>query len=188
MVSDRGFIIVAVALLMTLGACDRESRDYRRAPTPDNQRLAVSPTDLKAGGGLQAPARDPRAAMYEGNADHLAQGQKYYEWCNCYGCHAAGGGDIGPALMDDEWRYGGSIEQIRASIADGRPNGMPSFAGKIPDQQLWELAAYVRSMSGTADKLAAATRTDHMSAVPPPNQRGPTPERSDAAARLGTAR
>jgi mono/diheme cytochrome c family protein len=106
--------------------------------------------------------RCQRAAMYEGNAYQISEGQRYYEWFNCSGCHAHGGGDIGPALMDDEWRYGGAITQIRASIADGRPNGMPAFGDKIPDEQLWQIAAYVRSMSGNADKLAASSRDDHM--------------------------
>ena len=59
---------------------------------------------------------------------------------------------IGPALMDADWRYGGSIEQIHASIAQGRPNGMPSFRDKIPDDQIWEIAAYVRTLSGNAPK------------------------------------
>ncbi len=31
----------------------------------------------------------------------------------------------GPPLMDDEWRYGGRIDQTAATIAEGRPNGMP---------------------------------------------------------------
>jgi cytochrome c oxidase cbb3-type subunit 3 len=49
--------------------------------------------------------------------------------------------------MDDQWTYGGRIDQIHASIVQGRPNGMPSWRGKIPDTQIWEIAAYVRSLS-----------------------------------------
>ena len=67
--------------------------------------------------------------------------------------------------MDDEWIYGGRLEQIHQTMVEGRPNGMPAWGGKIPDQQLWQLAAYVRSMS-LPQTLAA--------------QNGPTPSQSPA--------
>jgi cytochrome c oxidase cbb3-type subunit 3 len=89
-----------------------------------------------------------------------------YKAFNCNGCHAAGGGGIGPALMDAEWRYGGSIEQIHATIAQGRPNGMPSFRGKVPDDQIWQVAAYVRTLSGNAPKYVAGGSSQGMAAIP----------------------
>jgi len=46
---------------------------------------------------------------------------------------------------------------------------MPSFRGRIPDNQVWELVAYVRSLSGQANPNAAPGREDHMTAQPPPN-------------------
>ncbi|MBO9560268.1 MAG: cytochrome c [Caulobacter sp.] len=166
------------AALLCLTACQRETRALtgeapRRSETPSGQQMA--------GGGLAPPPVDPAGAAFEGVAFEISEGQRYYDWYNCYGCHAAGGGDIGPALMDDEWRYGSSIAQIRASIADGRPNGMPAFRDKIPDRQLWQIAAYVRSMSGRADKLAASSRTDDMRTTPPTNQARPGPEQSDTS-------
>jgi cytochrome c oxidase cbb3-type subunit 3 len=105
--------------------------------------------------------------MYEGNAYHIAQGGRLFRWYNCTGCHAAGGGAIGPALMDDTWRYGGRIDQIYSTIMQGRPNGMPSFRDKIPPQQVWQLAAYVRALSGNVPKDAAPSRRDAMAATPP---------------------
>src|SRR5919199_1094602 len=91
---------------------------------------------------------DARAKLYDNNAPAIAEGQFLYNQMNCVGCHAHGGGAIGPALMDDKWIYGSQPEQIFATIVEGRPNGMPSFRGRIPDHQVWEIAAYVRSMSG----------------------------------------
>jgi cytochrome c oxidase cbb3-type subunit 3 len=167
------------AALLCLAACQRETRALTGQATPPPQ--AAAPTDLRAGGGLAPPPFDQVGAAYEGNAFEISEGQRYYDWFNCYGCHGQGGGDIGPALMDDEWRYGGSITQIRASIAEGRPNGMPSFRDKIADQQLWQIAAYVRSMSGRADKLAASSRQDAMRTTPPNNQARPGPEQSDTS-------
>ncbi len=92
----------------------------------------------------------------------MSQGKQLFEWFNCSGCHAQGGGSIGPALMDDKWIYGGAAENIYATIVEGRPNGMPSFRGRIPPQQVWQLVAYVRSMSGQVSKDAAPSRSDHL--------------------------
>jgi cytochrome c oxidase cbb3-type subunit 3 len=86
---------------------------------------------------------------------------------NCVGCHFHGGGGMGPALMDDEWRYGGRIDQIAASIAEGRPNGMPAWRGKLTADQIWKLAAYVRSMSGQPSKDAVGSRAEGMSTTTP---------------------
>src|SRR5436190_1281526 len=75
----------------------------------------------------------------------------------------------GPALMDDTWIYGSNPEQVFASIVEGRPNGMPSFGSKIPDYQVWQIVAYVRSLSGLASKQASSGRSDEMKTAPPPN-------------------
>ena len=42
----------------------------------------------------------------------------------------------------------------------GRPNGMPSFRGRIPEDQIWQLVAYVRSLSGLRAASDAAPRGD----------------------------
>ena len=52
------------------------------------------------------------------------------------------------------------------TIAEGRPNGMPSFGGVLREQQLWQLTAYVRSLSGLVPKDAASGRSDHMQVTP----------------------
>jgi cytochrome c oxidase cbb3-type subunit 3 len=164
-----------VAATLALTACEREKRDYYGPPPPSTPQVGVSPTSLQAGGSPAPAPIGPETAKYENNAFHLSEGQRYYEWYNCYGCHAAGGGDIGPALMDDAWRYGGELSQIHASIAEGRPNGMPAFRDRIPDEQIWEIAAYVRSMSGNADKLAASSRADEIQTSEPKTQVNRTP-------------
>jgi len=88
---------------------------------------------------------------------------------NCVGCHSHGGGGMGPTLMDSQWRYGGSIPQIAATIVEGRPNGMPSFRGKLTDDQVWKLAAYVSSLSGQPKKDVVSSRADEMSTSTPPD-------------------
>lgn len=174
-----GLLVGSAAALATLCACDREDRPIK-GPSVETGPKAVTVSDLYPGAPAATPS-DPRAQEYEGNAFHISAGQTYYKWFNCAGCHFNGGGGIGPALMDDKWRYGGSIEQIYATIVQGRPNGMPAFRDKIPEQQVWQIAAYVRSMSGQADKLAAPTRADEMRSAPPYNNADRKPQTGDPA-------
>ena len=68
--------------------------------------------------------------------------------------------------MDDEWIYGSDPEQVFATIAEGRPNGMPTFKYRLSNQQIWQLTAYVRSLSGLLPKGARSGRTDHMQVKP----------------------
>jgi cytochrome c oxidase cbb3-type subunit 3 len=68
--------------------------------------------------------------------------------------------------MDDQWLYGSEIENVYATIVQGRPNGMPSFRNRIPEQQIWQIAAYVRSMSGLTPKAASPSRSDEMQNKP----------------------
>jgi cytochrome c oxidase cbb3-type subunit III len=159
--------LVAIGLLLLAGGCDRERREFESRASDARPARPVVLSNLSPGPlPPPSPARE-LAAQYEGNAYHVGEGQRLFKWFNCNGCHGNGGGSIGPALMDGQWRYGGSLEQIRASIEQGRPNGMPSFAGKIPSQQMWQLAAYVRSLSGNVRKDVPSSRREGMSGPPP---------------------
>jgi cytochrome c oxidase cbb3-type subunit 3 len=160
-------LILTFTALAVLAGCNRENRNLDAGVT-ETDPPAVRVSELQPGPAT-VPQPDPRGAEYEGNATHIANGQRYYKWFNCTGCHFNGGGGIGPPLMDEKWRYGGTIEQVYTTIMQGRPNGMPAFRDKIPEQQVWEIAAYVRSLSGNADKLAAPSRPDAMRSIPPIN-------------------
>ncbi len=155
--------------LALLAGCDRDARDARGKPLGETVPALASSPDTIFPGSKPAPL-DPRAAAYERNAFAIAQGQFLFTRMNCVGCHAHGGGGMGPALMDDQWRYGGRIDQIAATIAEGRPNGMPSWRGKLTNQQIWQLAAYVRTLSGQAPKDAVSARADELSNTPPQTQ------------------
>jgi len=160
-------ILAAAALALTLTACDREERHSRAKPLGETVPAGLSPGMLYAGSQPGTAAVDPRAALYKNNAPALAEGQRLFSWMNCVGCHAHGGGGMGPPLMDSQWRYGGSIPQIAATIIEGRPNGMPSFRGKLTDDQVWKLAAYVSSLSGQPKKDVVSSRADEMSTSTP---------------------
>jgi cytochrome c oxidase cbb3-type subunit 3 len=131
----------------------------------------VPVTTLFPGGG-KAPPPDTHGTEVDGNARAIAEGARLFDWYNCSGCHFHGAGGIGPALMDDVWIYGGSIDQIFASIYQGRPNGMPSWARKIPDAEIWKIAAYVRSLSAPS---AANGQGQPMPTPPPAPAAAPPP-------------
>jgi cytochrome c oxidase cbb3-type subunit 3 len=163
--NSLALVAPAFVVLLALAGCKRETREYATAPV-ENPPPHPTLSTLQPGNPLsQAPSALGR--HYENNAYHITQGGRMFRWMNCNGCHANGGGGIGPALMDAQWRYGGSIDQIHASILEGRPNGMPSWRGKLTDQQAWQLAAYVRALSGNVRKDAAPSRREGMAATPP---------------------
>jgi cytochrome c oxidase cbb3-type subunit 3 len=161
-------LILVIGVLCVLSSCRREKREF--TPSPPVASLTTIPESDLFPGGSPAPALSIKNPL-EGRAYDLSEGKRLYQWYNCNGCHAAGGGAIGPPLMDDKWIYGGQPEQVFASIVEGRPNGMPTWRGKIPDSEVWQLAAYVRSMTGLASKDAAPGRDDHMQAGKPENSR-----------------
>ena len=160
--------VIALVLLTTIAGCERERRDFS-LPNGDHLTQATRLTPLQPGS-TQMPATE---SPFQDNAYALSEGKRLFAAYNCNGCHANGGGGIGPALMDHRWIYGSRPEQIFATIVQGRPNGMPSFGGKVPDQQVWQLVAYVQSMSGNVPKDAAPQRNDDMSTVKPEMRREP---------------
>ena len=159
-------LLLLLPAAVALVACEREQRSFS-TPIPNAQRaasterLSGNQPGLAQTGGVKSAAGP--GSPYESNAYGVAQGKHLYRWYNCSGCHANGGGGFGPALMDADWRYGSEPAQIYQSIVQGRPNGMPSFGGHIPEDQVWQIVAYVRSMSGQLRKDVAPSRGDSMS-------------------------
>lgn len=166
--SFRSRKFFSFALLISLCACKREHRIFDPG-TAASQPADATPLSEVGAGSSPPPGNAPNAIAESAYA--VGEGKRLYQAYNCVGCHANGGGAIGPALMDSEWIYGSSLEQIHSTIVQGRPNGMPSFAGKIPDYQVWEIAAYVRSMSGQLPSDVAPSRSDHMPMVVPEQSR-----------------
>jgi cytochrome c oxidase cbb3-type subunit III len=81
---------------------------------------------------------------------------------NCSGCHGLGGGGAKggyPNLNDDDWIWGGSLENIQTTILNGirwtanndtRIAQMPAFGGKdgvLKPAEINAVANYVRSLS-----------------------------------------
>lgn len=155
--------VLALVALLVATACDREDRRFREVPVSESPSGVVRQSPLQPG---PAVMTSRAANPYDENAYAITQGQRLFGWYNCAGCHANGGGGMGPPLMDDEWIYGSEPGQIYHTIMEGRPNGMPAFAGRIPGSQVWQIVAYVRTMSGLTPASARSSRTDHMMTLP----------------------
>ena len=44
---------------------------------------------------------------------------------------------------------------------------MPSFGGRIPEQQVWQLVAYIESLTAAQPRDAAPSRADDIQAAKP---------------------
>ncbi len=91
---------------------------------------------------------------------------------NCAGCHGSGAqGNPGfPNLNDDNWLWGGSIDEIDQTIEHGVRNGseqargggstagMPERASVLKPDQIDDAAEYVLSLSNRPHDAAAAER------------------------------
>ncbi len=163
------FGIVVIAATAGLAACKDQQRELRTDPPQRERRASVRTSVLQPGEML--PALSVKS-FAEGNAYQISEGQRLFGWYNCAGCHGPnGGGGMGPPLTDSVWIYGADPANLYETITHGRPNGMPSFAGHIPDEQVWQLVAYVRSLGQLEPGASISQRRDYPSKVP----EAPTP-------------
>ncbi len=174
-------------------ACEREARRFQQSGAIIAPSAVPPDAPLRAGAApaatrLQVEQVRALAArhgeQYQHNAWAMSNGKRLFTWFNCTGCHGQGGGGSGPPLMDRDWIYGHDVASIAQSIVEGRPNGMPAFGGKLSNDQVLALAAYVRSLAGLVPMDAAPGRGDTMNvkdpelmmpAQPPRRERGGHP-------------
>lgn len=138
-------IAISFACLLAWG-CGREHTDNAAVGAPPAIPTAVGPIP---GGGAPWTGR---TSPFSGDRVALAEGRKLFNWYNCSGCHGGhAGGGMGPSLRDPDWIYGNRDDQIFDSIAQGRAHGMPTWGTKIPEQQIWKLVSYIKSMRTDAE-------------------------------------
>ncbi len=137
------FLILLLALAaLAFAGCQNRSATEGDAPP-------VSPTAVPVG---PIPGTDQPNALgptdpYINDTVALQEGRRLFVWYNCYGCHGGhGGGGMGPSLRNQIWRYGSTDAQIFNSIAQGRGKGMPAWGTRIPQDQIWKIVAYIKSL------------------------------------------
>ncbi|MBK9082611.1 MAG: cytochrome-c oxidase, cbb3-type subunit III [Rhizobiales bacterium] len=135
-------------------AVSADVAELQKMRSADNAKLAAMP--------LADVAKDPKMLAFAQAQGKAAFGD------NCAPCHGAGGGGAKgyPNLNDDDWLWGGKIDQILETIAVGirsthaqtRAGAMTAF-GAAPSpilnkDQIGQVADYVLSLSGKADPKA----------------------------------
>ena len=94
-----------------------------------------------AGGGHAQPAAQPQVQANRGEVVFAREG--------CSGCHtlaaAGSNGTVGPNLDDAK----PPATLVVTRVTDGA-GAMPSFKGKLTEQQIQDVAAYVSSAAGTS--------------------------------------
>lgn len=158
--------------LFELAQADDAEQGGEPAPrTPGASALGEAPTAMPPGPDLQGEAAVPGELVHVpivdlfvggtskedrprirkplgDNEAAVQRGMTYYNRFNCVGCHAPNGsGGMGPSLSNATFIYGGEPENIYLSILQGRPAGMPAWGMLLPDSIIWDLVAYIRSIS-----------------------------------------
>jgi cytochrome c oxidase cbb3-type subunit III len=106
---------------------------------------------------------DPELMNYSVNAGAAV----FQTWCaQCHGSGAAGVQASGyPNLLDDDWLWGGTIEDIHLTIThgirneqdpDARYSEMPVFGEILEEGEIAQVVQYVRKLSGQDHDAALA--------------------------------
>ena len=160
MIAYPAWPLITGATPGVLGASTRadvaaEITRYEEANAPVEAKLVA--TDLNA------IASDPELVNYTMNAG----GAVFRTWCaQCHGSGAAG--NVGyPNLLDNDWLWGGTIEDIHTTIshgirnttdADARYSEMPKFGADelLEPAQIDQVVQYVLQISGQDHDAALA--------------------------------
>ncbi|HVW72994.1 MAG TPA: c-type cytochrome [Rhizomicrobium sp.] len=100
-----------------------------------------------------APAANAQTNPYANNAAAIEEGRGLFN-ATCTGCHGPNGaaGEFGPGLAIPGRTY---ARRSDAQIFDAIQHGiagtpMPAHQGKLTDDQIWKITAYVQGLRGTA--------------------------------------
>ena len=88
---------------------------------------------------------------------------------NCSQCHGSGAAGVVaagyPNLLDDDWLWGGTVEDIALTVRhgirneddpDARWSEMPAFDGVLSDEEIGAVSAHVRGLAGLDHDAALA--------------------------------
>jgi cytochrome c oxidase cbb3-type subunit 3 len=102
---------------------------------------------------VAASTANAQTDPYTSNAAAIDEGRSLFN-SNCTGCHGPNGaaGEFGPGLAIPGRTYARRTDaQIFDAIQHGIPGTpMPAHQGKLTDDQIWKITAYVKGLRGTA--------------------------------------
>jgi aldose sugar dehydrogenase len=107
------------------------------------------------GGQPGGQAGAPPSAQTARNLAASPSAKTYATYCaGCHGSTLSGG--RAPTLLDDEWRFGSTDEQLRQSISEGRPGTeMQPFKSVLNETEIADMIGYVRALAVRARTSAA---------------------------------
>src|SRR5213596_2235510 len=112
---------------------------------------ASAGVSAQRGGRGGAPAGPANPAI--GNQQAIQEGEAIYNQ-TCTACHGKDGsaGEMAPAVAAPSRRYNRvTDEQVFDAVKAGIPQTqMPPFGGKLSDDQIWKIVAYIHGLRGTA--------------------------------------
>lgn len=137
---SRIFPILSVSSVLLVAGC--ASSGVGSQPAASAAEPAAPPAPAAASA---ASPSSPAAAFYEDEAAQTRASQLFRAVCTGY-CHTTeGAGREAPDLFDCESDHGGSDQEIFDVITAGLPDTqMQAFGGKLPDEDLWRIVAYLR--------------------------------------------
>lgn len=145
----------------TKGTFGWQSRDALVSDIAGLKAVRGPMMDKLASASVQEIAGDPKLLDFARAVGRAAFGD------NCAACHGSGGaGSKGfPNLNDDDWLWGGKLDEIgqtirhgiRASDPDTRQSAMPAFGreGTLKPSEISAVADYVRTLSKLAPESQA---------------------------------
>jgi len=148
---SQRYVTVAIAALTVATIATLSQGAAQQTPSPPGPKaLLQAPVSTLFPGGVTYP---PPIANPDGSEPAaILRGMQAFVSMNCVGCHAPnGGGGMGPALSERQFIYGREPANIYLSIEQGRPNGMPAWGELLPANTIWDLVAYITSISSAPE-------------------------------------
>ena len=143
----------------TTGMLGWSSRANVAVELSEAKQAQAGMVDRIAKSSLQEIMADPQLSQFA-----IAGGASAFK-VNCAQCHGSGaaGAPGFPNLNDDDWVWGGTVDDIFQTIAHGirhvgddetRVSEMPAFADMLQPEEIKQVAAYVVSLTGTPSDAA----------------------------------
>jgi len=105
--------------------------------------LGLTASPLRA----ESPGQNP----FNGNPQAIKEGKTSFEMICAGYCHVTESSTRPgqcPSLFDCEWKTGAKDADIFRVLSDGVPKTqMIGFKGRLPDEMLWKIIAYLRAAS-----------------------------------------